>query len=94
MLTRVLEAAGQLICIAALAVIVVEREGEGPQKKQEALQAIHQFKEIWLSSESAPPRWVGAILFSDLVLGWLTDRLAATAHRQGLFARGVRKGST
>lgn len=53
MLKRILDAASQLVCIAALAVIVVEREGEGLQKKQEALQAIHQFKELWVSSKSA-----------------------------------------
>lgn len=93
MVKRVLEAAAQLVCVTALAVIVVEREGGGAQKKEEALQAIRQFKELWLSSQSAPPGWLAAVLFSDIVLGWLVNRLVATAHSQGLFASIAKEGS-
>lgn len=93
MLRRVLEAAAQLVCVAALAVIVVEREGRGVQKKDEALQAIGQFKELWLSSQSAPPGWLATVLFSDIVLGWLINRLVAAAHSQGLFASMAKTGS-
>lgn len=85
MLKRIFETACQLVCVVALAVIVMEREGEGEQKKQEALQAIRQFKELLLSSDSAPPRWLAAVLFSDVLLDWLIDRLVGTAHTEGFF---------
>ena len=83
MLKRILDATVELICVVALAVLIEGREGEKTVERQETLNAIHQFKELWLSSESAPPRWLVAVLFSDVVLNWLIERLITTARSEG-----------
>jgi len=86
MLKRVLDATVKLICVVALAVLIEGQEGEKTLEKQEMLKAINQFEELWLSSESAPPRWLVAVLFSDVVLNWLIERLITTARSEGFLS--------
>ena len=86
MLRLILDAAAKTICVAALAVLIEEQEGEKALEKQEILKAINQFRELWLSSESAPPRWLVAVLFSDIVLNWVIERLIATARSEGFLS--------
>jgi hypothetical protein len=85
MLKRILEMATQLVCITALALVIVEREGEGGKKKLETLEAVHEFEGRWFSSKPDTPRWLISILSSDTVLNWLMDRIIITAKQEGFF---------
>ena len=87
MFGKILEIASQVVCIAAIAVIAVERDGDGTQKREESLEALKQFKTKALESGLFKPgRWLD-IFFSDFVLGWVVDSLVATANKQGLFGK-------
>ena len=85
MLKRVVEIASKVVCITALAVIVAEGEGNDQQRKQKTLDTVHQFRELWFSSPSSHPGMLENILFSEIVVSWLTDRLVEAANAQGLF---------
>lgn len=87
MFGKILEIASKVVCIAAIAVIAVERDGDGTQKREEALEALNQFKSQALESGLFKPgRWLD-IFFSDFVLGWVVDSLVATANKQGFFSK-------
>ncbi len=71
--------------LIALIVASVERDGDGPAKKDEAIEVWREMvgkidKDVWDA-----PTWLVSILTSDVVAGFLIDVIVKNANRTGLF---------
>jgi len=76
---RALELGCQLICVTALAVLVVEPSGEPHVRKREVVARVLQFKEQLQASSSKVPAFLADAAFSEVVVRWLVEQMQAAA---------------
>lgn len=73
MFTRILNLAFQVIAVLASLIGIVERPGEGAEKKAEVIEGIRAF----VNASTDVPAWVRSIFGNATVLGFLVDFLVA-----------------
>ncbi len=79
--------------LVILAIEIVERPGEGAQKKEEATNIIIEGLQA-LVSGGLIPGWVATVFGNRTFLGWLIDLLVSLANKTGFFQKSAGEVST
>ena len=83
-LARAIEAGGELVCVATLAVLMTEDAEGGDSTQESALEALTDFRQ----QSYGNPTWPVRVMYSDRVLKWTITRIAALCREQGSASQG------
>lgn len=78
--------------LVILAIEIVERPGEGAQKKEEATDIIIEGLQA-LVSGGLIPGWVATVFGNKTFLGWLIDLMVNLANKSGFFVRSTQESA-
>ena len=77
----IIQSVFKALALVAAVIAVVERPGEGEQKKQEVMQIIRER----LPELIALPKWVQDLFLESAFLGWVIDLVVWAANKYGFF---------
>lgn len=77
----IIQSVFKALALVAAVIAVVERPGEGEQKKQEVMQIIRER----LPEIVTLPKWVQDLFLESAFLSWIIDLIVWVANRYGFF---------
>lgn len=83
---RILDWVYRIASLIVLAIEMVERPGDGPQKKEEAIDIIIDGLNALVESKLIPA-WIAGIFSNRAFLGWLIDVFVSLANAKGFFQK-------
>jgi len=86
----ILQSVFKVLALVAAVIGIVERPGDGAQKKQEVIEIVRER----LPEVVALPKWIEDLFLSPSFLGWLIDIIVAVANRHGFFVTSSDGGTT
>lgn len=90
MFSKAVELAAQLVCVVAISVVISEAEECNANKTQEATKNVQLFREHLVRTNPRVNGLLVKALYSDIVVGWLIDRLVSEASDSPLLAASRR----
>lgn len=75
----------KVIGLLSLIVASVEREGDGPAKKVEAIKAFKDMITLIDASMWDAPDWLVSLLTSEAIVSFMIDQLVRIANNTGVF---------
>lgn len=79
MILKTIDLIGQILNLIVVGISVVERPGQGPDKKAEAIDIIQKM------AESVLPDWLVKLLLNDTTLGVLIDYVVGRLNNEKIF---------
>lgn len=83
---RILDWVYRIASLVVVAIEMVERPGEGAQKKEEAVEIIIDGLNTLVEAKLIPA-WIAPIFGNKVFLGWLIDLFVSLANAKGFFSR-------
>lgn len=79
MILKTVDLISQILNLIVIGISVVERPGEGQEKKAEAIDTIQKM------AESILPDWVVKLILNDTTLGVLIDYIVGRLNKEKIF---------
>lgn len=83
---RILDWVYRVASLIVVAIEMVERPGEGAQKKEEAVNIIIDGLNTLVEAKLIPA-WIASIFGNKIFLGWLIDLFVGIANARGFFQK-------
>ena len=79
MVGKYIESIRDVLNLVIIAIAIVERPGEGTEKKKEAIQLVQELAKDYL------PDWIIKLLLNEITLGILIDYLVSRFNKEKIF---------
>ena len=86
-MVKLLEHIRIVLTILATLIYLVERPGEGQEKKAEVIRLFKEELQLLVEGKLIPA-WVALIFGNNLFLGWIIDLIVSLANRAQIFETG------
>ncbi len=78
MVSKYISVIRDVLNLILIAIAIVERPGDGPEKKKEAIQLIQELAQDFL------PEWIIKLLLNETTLGILIDYLVGRLNKEDI----------